>query len=129
MQGPSGIQNPSMGAIDALRGKSDKDPEAIKAVAKEIEALFAFEMIKAMRETTGSAQKNSLGSDTYMSLFDTELSRVFAERGLGLRDLLARGLEKAAGTPTGELPIDHDRKPATGVVPAILPPTARRGKI
>lgn len=123
MQGPSGIQGPTLRGIDALRGKSDKDPEAVKTVAREIEALFAFEMIKAMRETIGNPEKSSMGNDTYMSLFDTELSRLFAERGLGLRDLLTKGLEKAAGTPD-KPPVKENRIPATNSLPAILPANA-----
>lgn len=79
-------------SIEELKGR--KDPDAIKAVAKEIEALFAYEMLKAMRETTETFSKGSLGGTTYMSLFDMELARLFAERGLGLQDTLIRGLDR-----------------------------------
>ncbi|MBI4686805.1 MAG: peptidoglycan DD-metalloendopeptidase family protein [Nitrospirae bacterium] len=80
--------------IEELRGKND--PEAIKAVAKEMEALFAYELIKAMRE----ASKNSLfgkglGNDAYTSMFDMEIAKVFAESGqLGLKEMLLKGLNK-----------------------------------
>jgi murein DD-endopeptidase MepM/ murein hydrolase activator NlpD len=79
--------------IEEYRGRND--PEAIKAVAKEMEALFAYEMIKAMRETTNMSSKESLGKDIYMSLFDTELARLLTERGLGLKDMLRKELNRA----------------------------------
>jgi Rod binding domain-containing protein len=83
--------------------RSRKDPEAMKAVAKEMEALFAQEMIKVMRETTDMSSEGTLGKNTYMSLFDTELSKLFAQRGLGLQDMLLKGMkniaEKAGSAP------------------------------
>ncbi|MBI5634151.1 MAG: peptidoglycan DD-metalloendopeptidase family protein [Nitrospirae bacterium] len=77
--------------IEDLKGR--KDPEALQAAARELEALFAYEMIKAMRQTTETS-KDGFGKDAYMSLFDTELSRIFADRGLGLKDVLLRGLNR-----------------------------------
>lgn len=80
--------------IEGYRGRTD--PEAIKAVAKEMEAMFAYEMIKVMRETTDQSSKANLGKDTYMTMFDQALSKLFAERGLGLQNMFNRGLQNAA---------------------------------
>lgn len=77
--------------IEALRGR--KDTEAAKIVAKEIESLFAYELIKAMREASQESTKG-LGSDVYTSLFDMELARLMADRGLGLKEVLLRGIDK-----------------------------------
>ena len=71
----------------------------LKEVAKEMEAVFAYQLIKEMRKTSDSmSSNNGLGSDTYMSLFDMEISNIFAERGLGLQDALMRWLERAPNT-------------------------------
>jgi len=91
------MQRPLAGTLSNITGK--QDPEAIKKVAKEMESLFAYEMIKAMRATTGESAKSGLGNDTYMTMFDLELSKLFAERGLGLQEMLAKGLSATAGTP------------------------------
>lgn len=88
------------GNIEELRGR--KDPGAVKAIAKEMEALFAYELIKAMRETTGASSKDSLGGDTYMSMFDTELAKLFSERGLGLQEMLLQGLTRVAEKAEGQ---------------------------
>jgi len=75
--------------IEGLRGR--KDPEAVRLVAKEMEALFAYELIKAMREASQESSKG-LGSSVYTSLFDMELARMMADRGLGLQEQLINGL-------------------------------------
>jgi murein DD-endopeptidase MepM/ murein hydrolase activator NlpD len=92
------------GNIEELRGR--KDPEAMQAVAKELEALFAYEMIKAMRETS-DMKEGGFGKDTYMSLFDMELAKVFADRGLGLKEMLFKGLNKQA-KGNDESPVTHN---------------------
>jgi murein DD-endopeptidase MepM/ murein hydrolase activator NlpD len=74
--------------IEEYRGRND--PEAIKAVAKEMEALFVYELIKAMRETTNINKEDGLGKSVYQGMFDMELARLLSERGLGIQDLLLR---------------------------------------
>ena len=74
-----------------MRGR--KDPEALRAVAREMESLFAYEMVKAMRATTGGAASGKgFGGDVYGSMFDMELARVISARGLGLQEILLRGI-------------------------------------
>jgi murein DD-endopeptidase MepM/ murein hydrolase activator NlpD len=85
--------------IEEYKGRND--PEAIKAVAKEMEALFVYELIKAMRQTATTETKNSLGKDTYMSMFDMELAKLFAERGLGLQEMLLRELNNTKNLEQG----------------------------
>ncbi len=67
-----------------------------KKVAKEMESLFAYQLIKIMRETANSisSEKKGFGHNTYMSMFDMEISRLFAERGLGLQDAIVNWLER-----------------------------------
>jgi Rod binding domain-containing protein len=78
--------------------RSDRNSD-IKKAAKEMEALFAYQLIKVMRETANalSSEKKGLGSDTYMSLFDMEVSKLFAERGMGLRDALVNWMSRIEG--------------------------------
>lgn len=81
-------------SINMLEGlKNRRDPEAIKAVAREMESLFAYEMIKAMRNTTDMG-KDSFGKGAYINLFDMEIARIFAERGLGIKDILINSLNR-----------------------------------
>lgn len=80
---------------------SKNDPEAIKKAAKDAETIFAYELVKVMREST---HQGGLGGDMYSSLFDMELARLLADKGLGLRDVIAKGLSRleGAGPEKGE---------------------------
>lgn len=68
----------------------------IKKVAKEMEALFVYQLLKVMRETTESMSSDNkgLGNETYTGLFDMEVSRVMAERGVGIQDKIVNWLER-----------------------------------
>jgi murein DD-endopeptidase MepM/ murein hydrolase activator NlpD len=94
------MQRALPGSLEKVSNK--QDPEAIKKVAKDMESLFAYEMIKAMRATTGGPAKNGLGNDTYTTMFDLELSKLFADRGLGLQDMLSKGLSAASASGTAK---------------------------
>lgn len=76
----------------AVNGK--KDPDAIKEVAKQMEAMFADMMIKAMRETVGPMMGKESGGEMFTGMFDTEISRLMAERGLGLQKAFASELTR-----------------------------------
>lgn len=107
--------------LEELKGR--KDPEAVKAVAKEMESLFAFEMIKAMRETTRASSQNSLGKDVYMSIFDMEIARLFAEKGLGLQDMMIRGLNSHINPPSSSSFISSAESESLSpkIIPSFLP--------
>lgn len=81
------------------KAESVKDTERssqYKKVAEEMESLFAYQLIKTMRETanTLTADEKSNGHDTYMSMFDIEISKLFAKRGMGLQDSIMNWLER-----------------------------------
>ena len=80
--------------------------EEYKKVAKEMESLFAYQLLKVMRETTDnlSDDKKENGYDTYMTMFDMEVSRLFADRGIGLQDAIINWLERSP--VTNEITID-----------------------
>ena len=69
---------------------------AHKQVAKEMESLFAYQLLKIMRETVDniSDEKKGIGNDTYSSLFDMEISKLLSERGMGLQDSIVQWLER-----------------------------------
>lgn len=104
IQIPGGIS--SLLRPDIQGGRSD--PETLRAVAKEVESLFAYELVKVMREST---DQGGLAGDTYSSLFDMEIARVLADRGLGLQDSIVRGLSRLQDEGKGN-PEEDGRKPA-----------------
>lgn len=82
--------------IEALRGR--KDPEAMRAAVREMESLFAYEMVKAMRSASGTsaAGGSGFGGDVYGTLFDMELARLLSAKGLGLQEMLLKGIGRSA---------------------------------
>jgi len=89
----------------------DNSPEAIKAVAKQFEAVFMNMMLKSMREATSQDSPfDNEQSRTFTSMLDQQLSQNMSEKGLGLADLLARQLTKTASiNPENmQIPLDAD---------------------
>ncbi|HEY8023031.1 MAG TPA: flagellar assembly peptidoglycan hydrolase FlgJ [Burkholderiaceae bacterium] len=84
-------------ALDAnnlsdLRVAAKKNsPEALKATAKQFEALFVNMMMKSMRDAT--PQDGPMDSDQsklFTSMLDQQMSEKIANRGVGLADVLVR---------------------------------------
>lgn len=94
----SGIEGTSpYGSLESLKGRRDR--EALEVAAREMESLFAYELIKAMREASQELTRG-LGNGFYMSLFDMELARLMAEKGLGLKEILLKGLGDGQESPS-----------------------------
>src|SRR6185437_10682744 len=90
--------------LDQLKhGARANDPEALRAVARQFESLFARMMIKSMRDAVG--KDPIFGSDQeqmYQGMFDDQLSvELTRGRGLGLADVLIRQLQRMSGSSPG----------------------------
>ncbi|MDA8088967.1 MAG: rod-binding protein [Nitrospiraceae bacterium] len=73
-----------------------KGPEAIKAVAENMETLFTYELVKEMRATTLDDNKD-FGQQTYTSMFDMQLAQMMAQKETGLRDMIVKQLDRLSG--------------------------------
>lgn len=72
--------------------KNSNNPENLKKVTTELEAIFINELLKVMRKTTEISNKNDDPISNYNTLMDMELSKVLAERGFGLKDYILKAL-------------------------------------
>jgi peptidoglycan hydrolase FlgJ len=84
------------GLNNLKQAAKESSPEAIKAVAKQFEAIFMNMMLKSMREAT-SSQDNPFDNEqsrTFTSMLDQQLSSNLSTKGLGLADILAKQLSK-----------------------------------
>jgi len=99
------ITKPWIAGSGSRNEKIQNQREDIKKVAREMESLFAYQLLKVMRETSTpeSTENNMSGQDTYMSLFDMEVSKLFAERGLGLQSAIINWLDRAPQTYKGKI--------------------------
>ena len=76
---------------------ADKDPAAVKKVAREFEAMFVGMMLKSMRETVGKEKLTGggHGEETFRSLLDQEYANAAAASGrLGLAGMIEKELTK-----------------------------------
>lgn len=73
---------------------NENSPEALRASAKQFEALFINMMLKSMRQATAaSAGETGQEAQIYTSMFDQQISQMMAERGMGLADLMLQQLQ------------------------------------
>lgn len=114
------------GVGDLRQAAREKSPEALKAAARQFEALFMNMMMKSMREA--SPQEGLFDNDQsrmYTSMLDQQLTQKLASRGVGLADMLVRQLSPAgtdaltdSGIPGMPLPaggnLNGAGKPAAG---------------
>lgn len=97
----------------------ENSPEALKAAAKQFEAMFMNMLMKSMREAT--PQDSMFDNDQtrmYTTMLDQQLSQTMASRGVGLAEVLIRQL---SGTVNAN-PETQELLP--GAAPFKAPPAA-----
>lgn len=102
----SGVSNTTgdAGALDALRDPSGStlraraasDPHAaIKAAARQFEAMFMQQLLKSMRESSlGTGMLDNSGTQMGTEMLDTQFANKMAGASGGLADVIARQLER-----------------------------------
>lgn len=97
--GTADIYTNFAGLTALKKSARNNDPEALRQVAKQYEALFARIMLKSMRDAIG--KDPIFGSDeeqTYQGMADDQLSIELARgQGLGLADMLVRQMQRLTG--------------------------------
>ncbi|HEY4971789.1 MAG TPA: flagellar assembly peptidoglycan hydrolase FlgJ [Steroidobacteraceae bacterium] len=93
--------------------KDPNSPQAIRAVAQQVDALFMQMMLKSMRDASaavGESDSNEMGM--YQDMFDKQIALTMSQhQGLGLGSLLARQLA-AKGSPAVPAPAASTASPA-----------------
>jgi peptidoglycan hydrolase FlgJ len=103
----------------------NRDPEALKAAARQFEALFLQQMLKSMRASSpGDDLLGGEQSDFYRDLYDQQLALHLAGgKGLGVGDLLLRQLQQSQAQRA--VPADgRTAAPAAVSLPATEPTAA-----
>ncbi len=121
----------------------EQEKARLKQASKEFESLFMYQMLKEMRKTVGDNPltkdmpfSNDISKDTFMDMFDMQLSREMADGSRGsIADMLYKSLvkslelKKEVKTSEAELkplhppekkPIELDRNPVE-LVPSRKP--------
>ena len=77
-------------ALKGLKGRSIKDA---KAACEGFEAYLVSTMLNQLQKTTGSSEK-SYAEQTYFSMFNQKVAEFVAKKGIGVKDVLMRYLER-----------------------------------
>jgi flagellar protein FlgJ len=87
-------------SLNGLKRASNDSPEAIRAVARQFEAVLMNMMLKSMRDTVPQdGVTNSEQGKMFTSMLDQQLSTHLSQKGLGLTDVLVRQLSKFSQKP------------------------------
>jgi peptidoglycan hydrolase FlgJ len=117
--------------------RDPNSPEAISAVAKQVEALFLQMMLKSMRDATSAEETNSNEMGMYQDMFDKQVALSISQHtDLGISRLLKRQLvgkpaaaapKLAPGVPTASAaaPTSPAAPTPTEFVHRMLPPITR----
>ncbi|WP_288882866.1 flagellar assembly peptidoglycan hydrolase FlgJ [uncultured Kosakonia sp.] len=117
MIGPSVPQDAAFDAhsLDKLKLAARNDsPQALKAVAKQMEGLFVQMMLKSMRQASfKDGLFNTQQSEMFTSLYDQQISQNIADKGkMGFADLMVKQLSGKSdavaetATATREVPLN-----------------------
>ena len=102
-----------LNGLAALK-KDSKSPQAIHAIAQQVDALFLQMMLKSMRDASagqGEADSNEMGM--YQDMFDKQVALTLSQhQGLGIGTSLTRQLSNAAAAAPAGAPAAG--APATG---------------
>lgn len=87
-------------SLNSLKRANNDSPEAIRAVARQFEAVLMNMMLKSMRDTVPQdGITNSEQGKMFTSMLDQQLSTHLSQKGMGLTDVLVRQLSKFSEKP------------------------------
>jgi flagellar protein FlgJ len=115
--------------LSALK-QNPTSPQAINAVAQQVEALFLQMMLKSMRDATAADDPDSNEMGMYQDMFDKQVALSISEHAdLGIAKLLKRQLTQRASSSSAlslgtaqDLPPGHTQE---DFVNRMLPPIRR----
>jgi peptidoglycan hydrolase FlgJ len=110
--------------LNGLAGlkKDSKSPQAMHAIAQQVDALFLQMMLKSMRDASagqGEADSNEMGM--YQDMFDKQVALTLSQhQGLGIGSALTRQLAAAAATPAAGGAAQPAPAPASSAPPTSM---------
>jgi peptidoglycan hydrolase FlgJ len=108
--------------LEALK-RDPNSPQAINAVAQQVEALFLQMMLKSMRDATAADSTDSNEMGMYQDMFDKQVALSISQHAdLGIGRLLKRQLEGRSSAAGGALKIGSSEN--APVMPSSLPTAA-----
>lgn len=87
----------NVNGLEALK-RDPNSPEAIKAVAQQVEAMFLQMMLKSMRDATSDSDPDGNEMGMYHDMFDKQVALTISQHAdIGIGRILKKQLEQRAG--------------------------------
>jgi flagellar protein FlgJ len=104
-EAPAGLAG-DLRSLDSLKRRAATDPQgAVRAAAKQFEALFMQELMKSMRASTlATGMLDGEGGKLATGMLDSQLATQMTGLPGGLSDAIARQLERQMGLAPGPIP-------------------------
>jgi peptidoglycan hydrolase FlgJ len=102
-------------SLDAIRAQGRSDPQgAVRAAARQFEALFMNELMKSMRATTldSGLMNGGQGGELATGMLDQQFAGQLSGMPGGLADAIARQLERQMGLAPGPIPATRGANPS-----------------
>jgi Rod binding domain-containing protein len=90
-------------AAGRLKGRSSKD---VKAACQEFEVYLVSSVLNQLQKTTGSSEK-SYAEQTYFSMFHEKVAEFAAKKGIGVKEILMRYMERVQSAKVSEGKADN----------------------
>ena len=101
-----------LNGLAALK-KDPNSPQAISAVAQQVEALFLQMMLKSMRDASSSSDPDSNEMGMYQDMFDKQVALTISQhQDLGIGAMLKRQLSGKTATPADAAALKPAQSPA-----------------
>ncbi len=119
-------------SVQALRaGAARNEPEAVRAVARQFEALLVQNMLKSMRQTSFAGEDDPMADSESMRLYRDLLDQQWAQkisagRGLGFAEMLVKHLGQPNAAAAA--PADAPSAISTSAAPANPQPETAAAK-
>ncbi len=90
-------------AVKGLKGRSTKD---VKTACEGFEAYLVSNMLNQLQKTTGFSKKSD-AEQTYFSMFHEKVADFVAKKGIGIKEMLMRYVERAQNAKVSEGKADN----------------------
>ncbi len=113
----TGPKLPSKSVLTGSNDATKADHEEIVAAAKQFEAVFLNQLLKAMRKTVPESKLFNSGGPTkfYQQMQDAEMAKAMAQQngGLGIADLIVQQVEQLNDSAQSGVDSTQDKLPTT----------------
>ncbi|MBA4416621.1 MAG: hypothetical protein C0392_01730 [Syntrophus sp. (in: bacteria)] len=87
-----------------------KGGKSLEKIGQDFESFFITSMLKELDKTTNISKKKSYEEETYKAIMYEKLGDYLAKKGLGIKDMMLKYMERAEDTKVSQENGDNTAK-------------------